>query len=100
MTKAATYLNRRQVTDTVSARPILRFDEKFDSLLVSGLLVGGDELTGKAVAPDAPLGSGHMVLSGSDRWEVGIKGGARLAQKPIGNWDPFTARVLSRQMTE
>jgi len=30
------------------AHAILRFHEKVDSLLVSGILVGGDELAGKA----------------------------------------------------
>jgi hypothetical protein len=70
------------------AHVILRFQEKADSLLVSGLLVGGDELAGKAAVVDAPVGSGHVVLFGIRplwRWES--QGSFALALNAIANWE-------------
>ena len=46
-----------QQQERMRAHVILRFHEKADSLLVSGLLVGGDELAGKAAVVDACQGS-------------------------------------------
>jgi hypothetical protein len=77
-----------QQQERMRAHVILRFHEKADSLLVSGLLVGGDELAGKAAVIDAPVGSGHMVLFGIRplwRWES--QGSFALALNAIANWD-------------
>src|SRR5207245_7137203 len=43
-------------------RVVLAFHQKRDSLRLSGLLVGGDELTGRPAVLDAPVGQGHVVL--------------------------------------
>ena len=70
------------------ARVILKYHEKADSLLVSGLLAGGDELAGKAAVVDAPLGKGHMVLFGIRplwRWES--QGSFAMAINAIANWN-------------
>jgi hypothetical protein len=70
------------------AHVILRFHDKADSLLVSGLLVAGDELAGKAAVVDAPVGSGHVVMFGIRplwRWES--QGSFALALNAIANWD-------------
>ena len=67
---------------------ILRFHEKADSLLVSGLLAGGDELAGRPAVVDAPVGSGHVVMFGIRplwRWES--QGSFALAINAIANWD-------------
>jgi hypothetical protein len=74
--------------ERMRAHVILRFHEKADSLLVSGLLANGDELAGKAAVVDAPVGSGHVVLFGIRplwRWES--QGSFALALNAIANWD-------------
>jgi hypothetical protein len=69
------------------ARTILRFHEKADSLLVSGMQVGGDELAGKAAVVDAPVGSGHVVLFGiRPMWKWESQGSFALALNAIANW--------------
>ncbi len=70
------------------ARVILKYHEKADSLLVSGLLAGGDELAGKAAVVDAPVGKGHVVLFGIRplwRWES--QGSFAMAINAIVNWN-------------
>ena len=70
------------------ARVILKYHDKADSLLVSGLLVGGDELAGKAAVVDAPVGKGHVVLFGIRplwRWES--QGSFAMALNAIANWN-------------
>jgi hypothetical protein len=73
--------------ERMRAHVILRFHEKADSLLVSGLLAGGDELAGKPAIVDAPVGSGHVVMFGIRplwRWES--QGSFALALNAIANW--------------
>ncbi len=70
------------------ARVILKYHDKADSLLVSGLLVGGDELAGKAAVVDAPVGKGHVILFGIRplwRWES--QGSFAMAINAIANWN-------------
>ena len=43
-------------------RVILAADKDAKTLLASGMLGGADELAGKALVVDAPLGRGHVVL--------------------------------------
>ena len=77
-----------QQQERMRAHVILRFHDKADSLLVSGLLAGGDELAGKAAVVDAPVGSGHVVMFGIRplwRWES--QGSFALALNAIANWD-------------
>ncbi|MBA3645385.1 MAG: hypothetical protein H0W63_04345 [Gemmatimonadaceae bacterium] len=70
------------------AKVILQFHKTADSLLVSGLLAGGDELNGKPAVVDAPVGSGHLVMFGIRplwRWES--QGSFALALNAIANWN-------------
>jgi len=70
------------------AKVILRFHDKADSLLVSGLLVAGDELAGKAAVVDAPLGRGHVVMFGiRPLWRMESQGSFALAMNAIANWN-------------
>ncbi|MDP9206665.1 MAG: hypothetical protein M3P12_14660, partial [Gemmatimonadota bacterium] len=74
--------------ERMRAHVILKFHDKADSLLVSGMMVGGDELAGKAAVVDAPVGSGHVVLFGIRplwRWES--QGSFALALNAIANWE-------------
>jgi hypothetical protein len=74
--------------DRLRARVVAQFHERQDSLLVSGLLVGGNELTKKAAVVDAPLGNGHIVYFAIRpfwRWET--QGSFALALNAIANWN-------------
>jgi len=74
--------------EKMRAKVILKFHDKADSLLVSGLLAGGDEMAGKAAVVDAPVGKGHVVLFGIRplwRWES--QGSFALALNAIANWN-------------
>jgi hypothetical protein len=74
--------------EKMRARVILKFHEKVDSLLVSGLLANGDELNNKAAVVDAPVGKGHVVLFGIRpiwRWES--QGSFALVLNAMANWN-------------
>jgi hypothetical protein len=74
--------------ERMRAKVILKFHDKADSLLVSGLLAGGDELTNKAAVVDAPVGKGHVILFGIRplwRWES--QGSFALVLNAIANWN-------------
>ncbi|MEJ7759031.1 MAG: M14 family zinc carboxypeptidase [Gemmatimonadaceae bacterium] len=74
--------------ERMRAKVILRFHEKADSLLVSGLLVAGDELAGKAAVVDAPVGKGHVLLFGiRPLWRMESQGSFALAVNAIANWN-------------
>jgi hypothetical protein len=77
--------------EAMRARVILRFHSVADSLLVSGLLAGGNELAGRAAVVDAPVGQGHVVLFGIRplwRWES--QGSFAMAINAIANWNHLT----------
>jgi len=79
--------------DAMRARVVLQFHERQDSLLVSGLLVGGSELAKKAAVVDAPLGRGHVVYFAIRpfwRWET--QGSFALALNAIANWNALDPR--------
>ncbi|HET7038626.1 MAG TPA: hypothetical protein VFH97_01985, partial [Gemmatimonadales bacterium] len=74
--------------ERLRARVIVRFHERQDSLLVSGLLAGGNELTRKAAVVDAPLGRGHVVYFAIRpfwRWET--QGSFAMALNAMVNWN-------------
>ncbi len=74
--------------ERMRARTILRFHEKADSLLVSGLMVGGDEIAGKPAVVDAPVGAGHVVLFGiRPMWRWESQGSFALELNAIANWE-------------
>jgi hypothetical protein len=72
----------------VRGRVILQFHERPDSLLVSGLLVSGDELARKAAVIDAPLGQGHVVYFAiRPFWRWQTQGSFAMALNAIANWN-------------
>jgi len=78
--------------ERLRGRVIVRFHERQDSLLVSGLLVGGEELAGKAAVVDAPVGKGHVVLfSTRPFWRWQTQGAFALAINAIANWNALDA---------
>jgi hypothetical protein len=73
------------------ARPVLQFHARADSLLVSGLLVGGDELARKTAVAVAPLGSGHVVYFAiRPFWRWQTQGSFALALNAMANWNALT----------
>jgi hypothetical protein len=73
------------------ARVILKYHAKADSLRISGLLVNGEEMAGKAAVVDAPVGRGHVILFGIRpfwRWET--QGSFALALNAIVNWNALS----------
>ena len=78
----------REQTERMRARVILRFHQRQDSLLVSGLLAGGDEMAGRAAVVDAPVGNGHVMLFGiRPFWRWQSQGSFALALNAMANWN-------------
>lgn len=76
--------------DQARTRPrvVLGFHQKRDSLRLSGLLVGGEELAGRPAVLDAPVGQGHVVLFAIRpfwRWET--QGSFAFVFNAIMNWN-------------
>jgi hypothetical protein len=75
---------------TAAQRPrvILRFVPNADSLLVSGLLDNGNEMSGRAAVVDAPLGQGHVVMFGiRPMWRYETQGSYALVLNALANWN-------------
>lgn len=73
-------------------RTVLRFHRAADSLLVSGLLVHGEELAGKAAVVDAPVGDGHVVLFAiRPIWRHGTQGTFALPLNALMHWNHLDA---------
>ncbi|MEO6865326.1 MAG: M14 family zinc carboxypeptidase [Gemmatimonadaceae bacterium] len=79
--------------ERMRARAVVSFVRNASDLLVSGLLVNGDELAGKAAVVDAPLGEGHVVMFGIRplwRWET--QGTFAMPLNAMANWNHLTPR--------
>jgi hypothetical protein len=78
---------------TASApRVLLSFPSDPNDLLLSGLLVGGDALAGRAVAIDAPVGKGHVVMfANRPFWRWQTLGNFFLGFNAILNWNDLDA---------
>jgi hypothetical protein len=71
---------------------LLSYPTNANDLLLSGELVGSENLAGKPALIDAPLGKGHVVLFGIRpfwRWET--HGSFFLAFNAILNWNDLDA---------
>jgi hypothetical protein len=77
---------------TTGPRVILRFPSNPDDLLLSGSLVGGDNLAGRAVTVDAPIGKGHVVMfANRPYWRSQTQGSYILGFNAILNWNDLEA---------
>jgi hypothetical protein len=73
-------------------RVLLSFPTDPNDLLLSGLLVGGDAIAGRAVAIDAPVGKGHVVLfANRPFWRWQTQGNFFLGFNTILNWNDLDA---------
>ncbi len=70
------------------ARAIVRMNGNLDSLLVSGGMLHGEEMAGKAAVVDVPLGKGHMVMFGiRPMWRFQTHGSFALVLNSLANWN-------------
>jgi hypothetical protein len=71
---------------------LLSYPSDANDLLLSGELVGGENLAGNAVLVDSPLGKGHMVLfANRPFWRNEPHGNYFLWFNAILNWDHLSA---------
>jgi hypothetical protein len=79
-------------TDANPPRVLLSFPTNANDLLLSGMLIGGDSLTGRAVAIDAPVGKGHVVMfANRPFWRWQTQGNFFLGFNAILNWNDLDA---------
>jgi len=72
-------------------RVVLAFPKAADQILLSGMMEGGDELAGKGVVVDAPLGKGHvLLLACNPMWRVNTQGSYALVTNAILNWNALS----------
>lgn len=77
---------------TAAPRVLLSFPTNPNDLLLSGILVGGEALTGKAVAIDSPVGKGHVVMfANRPYWRWQTQGNFFLGFNAILNWNDLDA---------
>jgi hypothetical protein len=86
---------------TAAQRPrvILRFVTNADSLLVSGLLDNGSEMSGRAAVVDAPLGQGHVVLFGiRPMWRYETQGSYAMVLNALANWNALDTNERTQRV--
>ena len=84
----------------ISKRVAVRFDAQ-NSLLVSGLLDGGNDIAQRPIVVDVPVGKGHVVLfANRPYWRWQTQGNFFLGFNAILNWDHLDAgRAAPRTTT-
>jgi hypothetical protein len=79
-------------TEVAAPRVLLSFPTNPNDLLLSGLLIGGESLAGRAVAIDAPIGKGHVVMfANRPFWRWQTQGNFFLGFNAILNWNDLDA---------
>jgi hypothetical protein len=74
-----------------AARVILRMNSNIDSLLISGGMLHGDEMTGKAAVVDVPLGKGNIVMFGiRPMWRFETHGSFAFVLNAMANWNALS----------
>jgi hypothetical protein len=81
---------------------LLSFPTDPNDMLLSGLLVGGESLAGRAVAIDSPVGKGHVVMfANRPYWRWQTQGNFFLGFNAILNWNDLDAgRAPARAGTQ
>jgi hypothetical protein len=73
-------------------RVVMAFPAKPEEMLLSGELAGGQNLSGRALAIDQPLGKGHVVMFAlRPFWRWQTQGTYALGFNTIVNWDHLDA---------
>ena len=74
------------------ARVVMQFPNNPDDMLLSGVLVGGQSLAGRAQVVDAPVGQGHVVMFAiRPFWRWQTQGTYFLGFNTIMNWNDLDA---------
>ena len=86
---------------TTAPRVLLSFPTDPNDMLLSGVLVGGEALSGRAVAVDSPIGKGHVVMfANRPFWRWQTQGNFFLGFNTILNWNDLDAgRAAPRATT-
>ena len=80
------------VDPATQPRVLLQFPGDPNDMLLSGVLVGGEALAGRAVAIDAPVGKGHVVMfANRPFWRWQTQGNFFLGFNAILNWNDLNA---------
>jgi hypothetical protein len=78
--------------DSTRPRVILSFPTNTNEMLLSGVLVGGEALAGRAQVIDAPLGKGHVVsFAIRPFWRWQTQGTYFLGFNTILHWNDLDA---------
>jgi hypothetical protein len=78
--------------DERQPRVVLRFSDDPADMLLSGALVGGEALAGRALVIDVPLGRGHIVMfAARPFWRSQTQGAYSLVFNTILNWNDLDA---------
>ena len=78
--------------DEARPRVVMRFPMNPNDMLLSGSLVGGQALSGRAVVVDAPMGKGHLVMFATrPYWRWQTQGLYFLGFNSILNWNDLDA---------
>ena len=71
---------------------LLSFPTNPNDLLALRMLIGGESLAGRAVAIDAPIGKGHVVMfANRPFWRWQTQGNFFLGFNAILNWNDLDA---------
>jgi len=80
------------VDPATAPRVLLQFPNDPNDLLLSGVLVGGESLAGRAVAIDVPIGKGHVIMfANRPYWRWQTQGNFFLGFNAILNWNDLDA---------
>jgi hypothetical protein len=82
------------------ARVVMHFPSSPDDMLLSGVLVGGQSLVGRAQVVDAPVGQGHVVMFAiRPFWRWQTQGTFFLGFNTILNWNDLDAGKATARTT-
>jgi hypothetical protein len=72
-------------------RVVVAFPKEAETILLSGMLEGADEIAGKALVVDCPRGRGHVVLYGCNpMWRATTTGTYALVLNAVMSWNALS----------
>jgi hypothetical protein len=81
------------VTSTGAPRVLLSYPNDPNDILLSGALAGGENLVGRPVLVDAPVGTGHVIIFATRPfWRYQTQGNYFLAFNAMLNWNDLNAK--------
>ena len=81
------------VTSTGAPRVLLSYPTDPNDILLSGALAGGENLVGRPVLLDAPVGTGHVVIFATRPfWRYQTQGNYFLVFNAMLNWNDLAAK--------